>query len=207
MDVGSTAWELVRDAEGRAVAWAGTVQDVTSTVEAEQALKIQIAQNAMMEAIASAANEASTMTDVLQRASALLLESDIWVRAAIDCHDDVATPLFVDGSDVAASAVASSALVDDRALAQRSIAARTTLWHESRAVPRLPGAACRGGARRVRHHVRAAPSNGPTSSSTWPGRPQCRSAGWLSVRRQRRSSPPLATLRRRRRARSRASWQ
>ncbi|MEO6606536.1 MAG: PAS domain S-box protein, partial [Aeromicrobium sp.] len=65
--------ELVRDDEGRAVTMAGTVQDVTSTVEAERALKIQIAQNSFMEAIASAANEASTMTDVLQRSSALLL--------------------------------------------------------------------------------------------------------------------------------------
>ncbi|MEO5666208.1 MAG: response regulator [Nocardioides sp.] len=124
--------ELVRDEEGRTVALAGTVQDVTSTVEAERALKIQIAQNSLMEAIASAANEASTMTDVLQRASALLLESGIWVRAqGFECHNDVATPLFVDAAGVAASAAASSALVDDRVLAKRSIAARTTLWDAS----------------------------------------------------------------------------
>ena len=123
--------EFVRDAEGNAVAMAGTVQDVTSTVEAEQALKTQIAQNSLLEAIASSANEASTMTDVLQRASALLLDSHVWVRAqGFDCHDDVATPLFVAAADVA-GAVASSALVDDRALAQRSIAARATVWHEN----------------------------------------------------------------------------
>ena len=123
--------ELVRDAEGRAVAMAGTVLDVTSTVEAERALKAQIAQNVLMEAIASAANEASTMTDVLQRASALLLDSDDWVRAqGFVCDGDVVTPLFVDAAGVAASAAASAALVDDRVLAQRSIAARTTLWDE-----------------------------------------------------------------------------
>ncbi len=125
--------ELVHDEHGNAVTLAGIVQDVTSTVETEHALKLQIAQNALMEAIASAANEASTMTDVLQRASALLLQSQDLARIrAFDCHDDVATPLLVDSSSGAASAVASAALVDDHALAQRSIAARAIVWHESK---------------------------------------------------------------------------
>lgn len=123
--------ELVHDADGTPIAMAGTVQDVTSTVEAERALKAQVAQNSLMEAIASAANEASTMSEVLQRASALLLDGKEWVRTqGFDCHGGVATPLFVDAADVAASAVESSALVDDRALAQLSIAARTTVWCE-----------------------------------------------------------------------------
>ncbi len=123
---------FVRDAQGRAIAVTGTVQDVTSMVESERALQAQAAQNSLMEAIASAANEAGTMTEVLERASALLLDSPEWERTqGFECHDGVATAFAAEAVAVAQSAAASSALADDRALAHRSIAACTTVWDES----------------------------------------------------------------------------
>lgn len=124
--------EVVRDENGDAVALAGTVQDVTGMVEAEQALKDQIAQNSLMEAVASAANEASTLADVLQQARSLVLEHSGWVHAqGFNCDNGVATPLHVDDAGAVATAIESWALEDDMLLAERCMAARTTQWHES----------------------------------------------------------------------------
>jgi PAS domain S-box-containing protein len=72
--------ELVRDEEGRPRCLHGTQQDVTDGKEAEDALQDMAAQNALMQAVATAANEAETLIQVLEVARGLLLHHDDWVR-------------------------------------------------------------------------------------------------------------------------------
>ncbi|CAB4722069.1 MAG: response regulator [Actinobacteria bacterium] len=70
---------VVHSVEGRTVL-SGTQQDVTETKLAELALEDQVAQNDLMQAVASAANEATTLVEVLQQARSLVLLHDDWER-------------------------------------------------------------------------------------------------------------------------------
>ena len=87
-----------RDAGGRVAVVTGTHQDITETKLAEIALEDQVRQNALMQAIASAANEAHTLEDVLGQARSLVLLHDDWERArAFVLAEDGAgvVPLYV----------------------------------------------------------------------------------------------------------------
>ena len=66
---------------GEAVVVTGTHQDITEAKQAEIALEDQVRQNTLMQAIASAANEAHTLEDVLVQARSLVLLHDDWERA------------------------------------------------------------------------------------------------------------------------------
>ncbi len=118
--------------DGVVTALAGTIQDVTETVEAERALKDRIAQNTLMEAVASAANEASTMAELLRRGRSLILGHDDWVRArGFVSEDGEVRPLYVDDSDRAADLVDPTPLALELCLVERCVAVRTTIWDET----------------------------------------------------------------------------
>ncbi len=123
--------ECTLDDDGHVVALAGTLQDVTETVEAELALKDRIAQNTLMEGLASAANEASTMAEVLRQGRNLILMHDDWVRArGFVCEAGDVTPLYVDDSDQAADLLDPTALALELRLAARCVGAKTSIWDE-----------------------------------------------------------------------------
>ncbi|WP_426245423.1 response regulator [Nocardioides sp. LHG3406-4] len=118
--------------DGQVVAVAGTVQDITETLEAELALKDQVAQNVLMEAVARAANKASTMADVLRDARTLILLHDSWERArGFNCEGGEVTPLYVDDADHAADVLDPGSLALDLALAKRCLAAGAPVWDET----------------------------------------------------------------------------
>lgn len=124
--------EIGRDVHGQVTSLSGTVQDVTATVEAQQALRDQVGQNTLMEAIASAANEASTMEELLKQGRALLLAHDDWTRArGFVCKDGVVTPLYVDESDRAADESDPALMLQEIPLAERCMAAGASLWDEA----------------------------------------------------------------------------
>ena len=82
------------DADGAIVELAGTHQDVTSHKETEQALEHQLARNALLQAIATAANEARTLADAFTDLRATLRTHRNW--------RDVSLYLpTADGADVA----------------------------------------------------------------------------------------------------------
>jgi len=70
----------VTDETGRTVSMYGTHQDITETKLAELALEDQVAQNTLLQAVASAANEATSLAEVLSQARHLVLLHDDWVR-------------------------------------------------------------------------------------------------------------------------------
>ena len=67
--------QATRDAEGRVVRMGGTAQDVTETKDAEQAL-------ALLTSMATAANEATTITEVIPRILAQVAEHTGWRAVA-----------------------------------------------------------------------------------------------------------------------------
>lgn len=72
---------VTRDAAGRAVSVSGTHQDVTELMLAEGALEDQVSQNALLRAIATSANRAQTLDDLLPHLRELVLSHDDWERA------------------------------------------------------------------------------------------------------------------------------
>lgn len=80
-----------RDESGKVVALTGTHQDITEMRLAELALQDQVAQNLLMQAVATTANEARTLTDVLSRARSLILLHDDWRRCRAFVPDEHGT--------------------------------------------------------------------------------------------------------------------
>ena len=79
------------DETGRVVAMSGTHQDITETKLADLALEDQVRQNALMQAVAVAANEARTLTEVLGQAKHLVLLHDDWERGRAFVPDEAGT--------------------------------------------------------------------------------------------------------------------
>ncbi|WP_372729538.1 response regulator [Nocardioides sp.] len=128
----------VRDDAGRAVAMKGTHQDITEVKETEQTLQDYASQNAIMRAVASAANEAESLTEVLRQAESLVLLHDDWrrARAFVPARDGSGlVPLLIDpdadsGDDQPDEADADSAM--ELELARRAFEHQTSLWSEDR---------------------------------------------------------------------------
>lgn len=70
-----------RDTNGQVTLMSGTHQDVTEAKQVEEALEDQVLQNTLLKAVASAANEARTLAEVLSQARQLALVHDDWDRA------------------------------------------------------------------------------------------------------------------------------
>ncbi|GAA4119911.1 hypothetical protein GCM10022215_22930 [Nocardioides fonticola] len=106
--------------------------------ESEEALRDQIAQNELMQAIVSAANEATTLREVLMRARDLVLVHDDWSRARAFLHEDGRlTPLHLDEADRMADALDPFAEVEV-ALAERCLESRSLEWDERRLTLAFP---------------------------------------------------------------------
>lgn len=127
--------EAHRDADGRVVRMSGTHQDVTETKLAEMALEDSVAQNALMQAVATAANEARSLEEVLSQARWLVLLHDDWERGrafvpAADGHGVV--PLYIYDEDREADAAAPEISQTELDLANRAFRERSTVWDDSR---------------------------------------------------------------------------
>ncbi|MFC6287761.1 response regulator [Nocardioides sp. GCM10027113] len=133
-----------RDVRGTVVSMSGTHQDISESKLADLALQDQIAQNALMRAVASAANEARTLDEVLGQARSLVLLHDDWERARAFLASE-------DGRSVRRLPVAAADGIeaadpwadpdrDERelALATRSLQANASVWDEDRLTIAFP---------------------------------------------------------------------
>ncbi|WP_167736502.1 PAS domain-containing hybrid sensor histidine kinase/response regulator [Nocardioides sp. 1609] len=87
------------DEDGGLVEAVGTYQDVTRARDTEDQLQDLVAQNSLMQAVATAANEAASLHEVLLEARLLVLVHDDWTRARAFVPSPGATslvPLVVD---------------------------------------------------------------------------------------------------------------
>jgi PAS domain S-box-containing protein len=124
-----------RDEAGEIQAVTGTHQDITEAKLAEIALEDQVIQNTLLQAIASAANEAHTLEDVLVQARALVLLHDDWERArAFVLADDGGgvSPLYVRPDDRAADEATPDATAMELELANRAFRANESVWDDQR---------------------------------------------------------------------------
>ncbi|MCW2773373.1 MAG: Histidine kinase [Nocardioides sp.] len=122
------------DETGRVVSMSGTHQDITETKQAEVALEDQVRQNALMQAVASAANEAQTLADVLSQAQHLVLLHDDWERGRAflpDPDGPGVVPLHLTEEDAAADLATPAESALELALANRAFAARASVWDDA----------------------------------------------------------------------------
>jgi PAS domain S-box-containing protein len=126
-------------ADGTVLALEGTLQNVTETVEQEQALRDQVAQNRLMQAVASAANEASSLEEVLAQAKHLVLLHDDWRRARGFSHrEGELVPIYLEEADRLPDLEDPELLESDLRLARKVLAARDLVWDEARLTVAFP---------------------------------------------------------------------
>jgi PAS domain S-box-containing protein len=127
--------EVFRDAEGAPVRARGTHQDVTDAKESELVLRDLVAQNTLMQVMATAANESETLIDLLAVAQPLLLHHDDWVRGrgflpSTDHPDDGPVQLHLDREERDTDAQQPELVAFESALAARALRERTQVWDE-----------------------------------------------------------------------------
>ncbi len=136
---GEPAWmrgrgEVFRDADGTPVWARGTHQDVTDAKEAELYLEDLVAQNALMQLLASAANEAETLLDLLAVAQPVLVQHDDWVRGRgfVPHSEDPArlVGLYLDHVEREADEQQPELVAFERGLALRAYRERGQVWDE-----------------------------------------------------------------------------
>ncbi|MBB6629411.1 response regulator [Nocardioides sp. KIGAM211] len=130
-----------RDESGKVVGMSGTHQDITEAKQAEEALEDSFTQNALMQAVAVAANEARTLTDVLGHARSLVLLHDDWERARgfVPTPDGRAVvPLYLSDADREADEATPEATAMEIALANRAVEVRGSVWDDSRLTIAFP---------------------------------------------------------------------
>ncbi|WP_182524200.1 response regulator [Nocardioides dongkuii] len=119
-----------RDPDGR-VLMSGTHQDITEARLAEIALEDQVAQNTLMQAVASAANEAGTLAEVLGHARSLVLLHDDWERCRgfVPSEDgETMVPLYVTEEDRLADEATPEQSAMEAELAHAAYRSRTSVW-------------------------------------------------------------------------------
>ena len=126
--------ELFRDEAGEPLRVRGTHQDISDARAAQATLQDLVAQNTLMQAIASAANEAETLEQVLEVGQSLLLRHDDWVRArgylpGPESPDGV-TPLYLDPAEEHSDAQDVDTVAFERSLAARCLHERGQVWDE-----------------------------------------------------------------------------
>ncbi|WP_244929092.1 response regulator [Nocardioides sp. W7] len=134
-DEGDWVWTRARGVvhrEPNGRVWlSGTHQDITEVRLAAIALEDQVAQNTLLQAVASAANEAATLGDVLRHARTLVLLHDDWERGrafvpAEDGEGVVPLPLSEDERHEDAATPEQSAL--ELVLANQAFRSRASVW-------------------------------------------------------------------------------
>jgi PAS domain S-box-containing protein len=126
---------LTRDEHGEPVLMRGTHQDISDAKAAEHTLRDLATQNGLMQVMASAANEAETLVEVLAVAQSALLQHDDWVRARgylpRDGEPDGLLPLFLDQAERDADERRPELTTFERGLAVRALQTRTSVWDET----------------------------------------------------------------------------
>lgn len=125
-----------RDPEGRVVRVRGTIQDISAQHETEAALRDSLQQNELLQALASASNQAETLGEVLMVAKAAIIGYDDWFRARAFAPDhdgpEGVVPTFVVPADEAEDAALTPDQRDrERALAGRALRERALVWDET----------------------------------------------------------------------------
>jgi PAS domain S-box-containing protein len=126
--------EVFRDADGVPVQARGTHQDVTDAKESELVLQDLVAQNTLMQVMATAANESETLIDLLAVAQPLLLHHDDWVRGRgflpSSGHPAGLTQLHLNREERDADAHQPELVDFERGLAARALHERAQVWDE-----------------------------------------------------------------------------
>ncbi|GAA4369625.1 response regulator [Nocardioides caricicola] len=143
---GTWVWTRIRgecqtDETGRVVSLSGTHQDITETKLADLALEDQVRQNALLQAIASAANEATTLKEVLSAARDLALVHDDWRRARgfvpNDSHDGVVA-LYTTETDRAEDLETPEETAREHALAEHAYRTGDLVWDDDKLTIAFP---------------------------------------------------------------------
>jgi PAS domain S-box-containing protein len=143
---GELAWmrgrgEVFRDADGFPVRARGTHQDVTDAKETEVYLQDLVAQNALMQLMASAANESETLDDLLAVVAPALMQHDDWVRGRAYRPDPAdpgsLLPLWLSRAEQEADARDPELRAFELDLATRALHERGQVWDEE-THPRRP---------------------------------------------------------------------
>jgi PAS domain S-box-containing protein len=136
--------EVFRDGSGRPVRARGTHQDVSDAKESELVLEDLVYLNTLMQEMASAANEAETLIDVLAVAKYQLLRREDWVRGRGYLPDPISPdglrPLYLNRQEKDLDARHPVTSVFDRSLARRALDEGTQVWDED-TYPEQPGIA------------------------------------------------------------------
>ena len=126
--------EVFRNTDGVPVWARGTHQDVTDAKEAELYLKDLVAQNTLMQVMASAANEAESLTDLLAVVQPLLTHHDDWVRGRGYVPDperpEELVARYVSREDRDADTQQPDVVSFEQALARRVHRERGQVWDE-----------------------------------------------------------------------------
>ena len=123
------------DGHGRVRSMYGTHQDITETKLAEIALEDQIRQNMLLQAVATASNEAATLEEVLLRGRHLLLMHDDWIRGRVfvPAEDRSAVvALHITDEDRVADLATPAEAAAELALANRAFHERRSVWDRDR---------------------------------------------------------------------------
>ena len=131
----------VRDATGRVVSMSGTHQDISEAKQAEADLQDQVTQNVLLQAVATAANEARTLEELLGQAQLLVLLHDDWerARAFVPAADGYGVlPLYIHDEDREADALDAAATEAELRLANRAFHDRAPVWDDARLTIAFP---------------------------------------------------------------------
>ncbi|HEY1135176.1 MAG TPA: response regulator [Nocardioides sp.] len=136
---GESGWMWVRmralatyDRDGELIGVSGTHQDITRARDTEDQLQDQVTQNSLMQAIASAANEAATLDDVLVHAQAMVVLHDDWDRgrAFLPTGDGDIAPRYYSEDDREADRARPDVAARELATARRCLAEGTAVWDD-----------------------------------------------------------------------------
>ena len=131
----------VRDSTGTVVSMSGTHQDITETKQAEAALQDQVTQNRLLQAVATAANEARSLVDVLGQAELLVLLHDDWqrARAFVPAADGGGVvPLYFHDEHRDEDALDATGTAAELHLANQAFHDRAPVWDEARLTIAFP---------------------------------------------------------------------
>jgi PAS domain S-box-containing protein len=130
-----------RDDEGKPVAMSGTHQDITKAREVELELIDSVNQNKIMQAVATAANEAHTLNEVLAQARDLVLLHDDWERARgfVPTEDgDGVAPLYLSDDDQESDRSTPELNATELDVANRAFHERRCVWDDKRLTIAFP---------------------------------------------------------------------
>ena len=129
------------DESGRVTQMYGTHQDITETKQAELALEDQVRQNTLLQAVASAANEATTLREVLGQARSMVLLHDDWERGRAflpNAERTAVEPVYITEEDRLDDERTAAEAGRELALANRAFHERRSVWDDRRLTLAFP---------------------------------------------------------------------